>query len=83
MVTVQLRDAANPEKVLLDSIALPFEPRLDVPMYVWDYFKDRKIGFFTKRYERCFVITQVLQYEISIKEPDRSGIVYLAKEVRP
>lgn len=73
MVTVQLRDATNPDKVLAGPIALPFEPRENKPLYLRRRFNDRKA--------RCFIITEVHRYEISEDEPERSGIVYLAREI--
>jgi hypothetical protein len=82
MVMVQLRDIANQERILLENITLPFEPREGVPIYVWDHFEDRKIGFWKRPFKRGFVIDRVLQYEVSTTEPERSGIVYLAHEIR-
>ena len=74
MVTVQLRDATNPDKVLAGPIALPFEPRENKPLYLRRRFNDRKAD--------CFVITEVYRYEISTDEPERSGIVYLARRIQ-
>lgn len=83
MVTVKFVDSSNPDKVLLANISLPFEPRAGIPIRVWDYFTDRKKRLFEKRRERCFIVDDVYQYEISTEEPERSGIVYLAREVKP
>jgi hypothetical protein len=76
MVTVQLRDAANPDKVLFGPAKLPFEPRENKPFYVRRTFNDQ-------RHVRCFVITDVYAYEVIENEPERSGIVYLARETKP
>lgn len=73
MVTVQLRDAANPDKVLVGPLNLPFEPRENKPLYVRRRFNDRAA--------RCYVITGVYRYEIFENEPESSGIVYLARQV--
>lgn len=88
MVTVQLRDASNIERFLIDHIVLPFEPRIGVRMYVWDHFETPgKIGIFgfgrSKLKPRCFIPTEVYRYEVSLDEPSQSGIVYLAEEVKP
>ncbi|BAL87274.1 hypothetical protein AMIS_20540 [Actinoplanes missouriensis 431] len=82
MVTVKFIDADNHQKVLLDSIKLPFEPRPGVRVEVWDKFIDRKVGFFEKRNCRILMLVDVYQYEISTEEPERSGIVYLAREIK-
>ncbi len=73
MVTVQLRDANNPDRILAGPLSLPFEPRPDKPLYLRRRFNDRNAT--------CYVITDVLRYEIIADEPQRSGIVYLAREV--
>jgi hypothetical protein len=85
MVTVQLRDEKNPEQFLIDHIVLPFEPKLGIPIYVFDRFEQGKLSFFSRNKikQRCFIATEVLQYEISRDEPSQSGIVYLAREVKP
>jgi hypothetical protein len=75
MVTVQLRDAANPDKVLAGPLALPFEPQPNKPLYLRPRFND------SDRKARCFIITEVHRYEIVENEPERSGIVYLARQV--
>lgn len=85
MVTVQLRDEKDPDQFLIDHIVLPFEPQLGIPIYVFDRFEQGKLSFFNFRNrvkQRCFVITEVLQYEISLDDPAQSGIVYLAHEVK-
>jgi hypothetical protein len=84
MVTVQLRDANNSDRFLIDHIVLPFEPQLGVPIYVFDRFDRTKNSFFnfgSKAKRRCFVATEVLRYELSMDDPAQSGIVYLAREV--
>lgn len=73
MVTVQLRDAANPEKVLVGPLSLPFEPREHKPLYIRRRFNDTK--------STGYLITEVYCYEISTDEPERSGIVYLARQI--
>jgi hypothetical protein len=88
MVTVQLRDAKNIERFLIDHIVLPFEPRVGVPLYVWDRFEDpTKTSFLgfgrSKQKPRCFIPTKIWRYEVSLDEPSQSGIVYLAEEVKP
>ena len=86
MVTVQLRDADDPEKFLIDHIVLPFEPRIGVPMYVWDRFEPPRKGIFNfggQSKPRCFVPTEVIRYDVSRDEPAQSGIVYLARETKP
>jgi len=86
MVTVQLRDESNPERLLIDHIMLPFEPKLGTPIYVFDRFEQAKLSFFSfrsKGKQRCYIATEVLQYEISLDDPAQSGIVYLAREVKP
>lgn len=75
MVTVQLRDAANPDKVLFGPAKVPFELRENKRIYVRPTFGDQ-------RRVRCFLITDVYAYEIVENEPERSGIVYLARETR-
>ncbi len=86
MVTVQLRDERDPEVFLIDHIVLPFEPRIGIEIHVWDRFETGKrgfLGFARKGKERCFVPTEILRYEVSLDEPGQSGIVYLAREVKP
>lgn len=73
MVTVQLRDAANPDKVLFGPANLPFEPQPNKPLYVRRKFNDKRAD--------CYVITDVYRYEIIENEPARSGIIYLARQV--
>ncbi len=75
MVTVQLRDVTNPQTVLAGPLALPFEPQPNKPLWLRRRFDD------PDRKARCFVITDVLRYEIAADEPERSGIVYLAREI--
>ena len=75
MVTVQLRDAANPDKVLVGPLALPFEPRENKPLYVRDRFDDRGPRFLRGNQPRCYIITDVYRYEVFEHEPERSGIV--------
>lgn len=82
MVTVQLRDANDPDQFLIDHIVLPFEPKLGIPIYVWERFEPpTKTGLFRKKAKaRCFTPTEVLRYEVSLDDPAQSGIVYLGYE---
>lgn len=85
MVAVQLRDADNPERFLIDHIVLPFEPRIGIPMRVWDRFENPKTGFLgfgSRKKARVFVATEVHSYDVSLDEPAQSGIVYLAREIK-
>ncbi len=86
MVPVQLRDERDPDTFLIDHIVLPFEPQLGVEIHVWDRFEPGRrgfLGFGRKGRERCFIPTKILRYDVSLDEPAQSGIVYLAREVKP
>lgn len=78
MVTVQLRDASDPDKVLLGPLKLPFEPRENKPLRVRPHFEERRLR---ANKVRSFVITDVYAYEVFENEPERSGIIYLAREI--
>jgi hypothetical protein len=73
MPKVQLRDVNRPDRILVNTLHLPFELRENKPIYVRQRFGDRKA--------KGYLITDVLQYEIIEGAPDESGIVYLAKEI--
>lgn len=74
MPKVQFRDAANPDKILVNTLHLPFEPRENKPVWVRQRSGDKK--------SKGYVITDVLQYEIVENDPDQSGIVYLARQIQ-
>lgn len=78
MVTVQLRDADDPNKILFGPVKLPFEPRENKPIRIRPHFEGR--GFLHPNRIRSYVITEVFAYEVFENEPERSGIVYLARE---
>lgn len=78
MPKVQIRDAANPENVLVPTLDLPFEPVLNKPLYVRPFFEERRLR---TNPVRCFVLTDIYRYEIFENEPERSGISYLARQV--
>ncbi|WP_433730951.1 hypothetical protein ACQP2Y_21425 [Actinoplanes sp. CA-051413] len=73
MPNVQIRDASNPDKVLVQTLHLSFEPRENRPIYVRRRYKDTK--------NRGYLITGVLQYEIVEEAPEESGIVLLARPI--
>lgn len=73
MPNVQLRDASNPDKILVNTMHLPFEPQPNKPIRVRRRPGDSRT--------RGFVVTAVLQYEIVEDDPQQSGIVYLARPI--
>lgn len=78
MPKVQLRDASNPDTILVQTLDLPFEPLLNKPINVRPFFEEKRLR--TNKVRR-FVLTDVYRYEIFENEPERSGIVYLARQV--
>lgn len=78
MPKVQLRDASNPDRILVPTLDLPFEPLLNKPLYIRPFFEEK---IMRTNKVRCFVLTDVYRYEIFENEPERSGISYLARQV--
>lgn len=73
MPNVQIRNAANPDEVFVQTLHLTFEPRENKPVYVRRRFRDTK--------PKGYLITGVLQYEIVEEQPEESGIVLLARPI--
>lgn len=80
MPKVQLRDASDPTRILVQTLDLPFEPLLNKPLYIRPFFEDRMLR---ANPVRCYVLTDVYRYEVFENEPERSGISYLARQVPP
>ena len=87
MVPVQIRDVDNPERFLIDYIELPYEPRAGIPIYVFDDFSTGPRGWLfgnhMNKKARCIELTQLWRYEVSLKEPGKSALVFLGREVKP
>lgn len=74
MPNVQIRDASNPDEVLVSTIQLPFIPQENKPVYVRRRFGDQK-GL------KGYLITGVIQYEIVTEQPDESGVVLAGRPI--
>ncbi len=71
MPNVQIRDASDTDKILVNTTHLPFELREQTPVWFFTRTGDRK--------PRGFLITGILQYQIIETSPQESGIVYMAR----
>lgn len=74
MPKVQIRDASNPEKILLTTTLLPFVPELNKPVYIRTRARDTN--------SKGYLITGVIQYEIVVEDPDESGIVLAGRPIQ-
>lgn len=71
MPKVQIRDAANHDKILVDTTQMPFIPQENKPIWIRQRARDTN--------SKGYLITGVIQYEIVVDDPDESGIVFAGR----
>jgi hypothetical protein len=73
MPKVQIRDAANHDKILVNTMDLPFVPELNKPIWILRRATDEP--------REGVLLTSVIQYQLVLEEPDESGIVFAGRRI--
>ncbi len=73
MPKVQIRDAANHDKILVDTLDLSFVPELNKPLWVLRRATDQP--------RNGVILTSVIQYQLVTEQPDESGIVFAGRRI--
>ncbi len=73
MPKVQIRDAADHDKILVNTMDLPFVPELNKPLWILRRATDQP--------RDGVVLTSVIQYQIVTDQPDESGIVFAGRRI--